>query len=150
MTTDYEKFVKHMQELDSRRTPEGRKVSVGQKDEKGSLLILGGHKVDLWQLKNGLYSVAGEVTAEAEKAIESYNLYNSTKLKLDYIWEVFKPWYNEQNVIVAQVPSKSDPSRTYTVRRNPSGEYTCECLGFRFRGDCWHTQATKELSNGQG
>lgn len=148
MTTDYEKFEAEMKERDTKLPSDGPITSIGMKDEKGSLLILGGHKANLWQLKSYLYAVAGEVTAAADKAIELYNEYNGTKLPSDYIWMQFEPWYQSQYKLVANVPSKSDPNRTYAVRRNPSGELTCECLGFTFRGYCWHTEAVKELSNG--
>lgn len=149
MTTDYEKFEAEMKEKDAQLPSDGPKISIGMKDEKGSLLILGGHKANLWQLKTGLYAVAGDITASPDKAIEAYNLYNGTNLPLDYIWMQFEPWYQKQYVIVANVPSRSDPSKTYTVRRNPSGELTCECPGYIFRRECWHIEAVKDLTNGQ-
>lgn len=51
----------------------------------------------------------------------------------------------KQSTVVASVPSKTDPSKTYTVRKGPNGELTCECQGFLHRRECWHTTATREL-----
>ena len=147
MTTDYEKFEEHMREQDAKFPSPGRKVSVGQKDEQGNLLILGGHRADLWRSKNGLYFIAGDAFANSEQAMELYNSLNETKLPLDYVWKGFQVWYEKQLVVVANVPSRTDPTRTYAVRRNPSGELTCECQGWMYRGYCWHTEAVKELSS---
>ena len=123
-------------------------VHIGMKDEKGSLLILGGHKANLWRLSSGPYAVGGDRTTSVEQAIEGYNLYNGSNLPTDYIWKVFEPWYEKQNTIVAQVPSKTNPDVSYTVRRNPSGELSCECKGYIYRHECWHIDCVKELTSG--
>jgi len=147
--TDYEKFLEDMKEKDAKLPSDGPKISIGMKDEKGSLLILGGHKAKLWQLKTGLYAVAGEVTADASKAIELYNQYNNTKLASDYIWMVFEPWYKKQYKIIATVPSSRDPNLKYNITQGPNGEILCDprCKGFRHYGHCWHTDMIKELIN---
>lgn len=142
MSTDYEKFTEYMKKQDAKLPG----ISIGMKDEKGNLLILGGHKANLWRLSSGLYAVGGDKTVSSEQAIELYNLYNSTNLSPDYIWKVFEPWYEKQNVIVARVPSRTNPSVSYTVRRNLSGELTCECMGWVYRRECWHTEAVSELT----
>jgi len=147
MATDYEKFVEHMKKEEAKLPSDKPSISIGMKDEKGSLLILGGHKTNLWRLPSGLYAVGGDITAQEEEAVKSYNQYNGTNLQSDYIWKVFQPWYEKQNVIVAKVPSRTIPSMSYAVRKNLSGELTCECPGFTYRGECWHTEAVKELTN---
>lgn len=147
MSTDYEKFEKQMREQDAKLPKEGAHVPIGVKDEKGNLLILGGHKVNLWRLASGGYAIGNETAPDPRQAVKIYNQYNNTELQDDYVLEIFGRWYEKQTTIVARVPSRTDPSRTYTVRRNPSGELTCECQGWMFRGYCWHTEAVKELTN---
>ena len=149
MSTDYEEFVEYMKEKDSKPSEEPQ-ISVGMKNSKGSLLILGGHKANLWMLTSGLYAVGGDKTVLPEEAIKNYNLYNSTNLPVNYISEVFIPWYEKQFTIVANVPSRSNPNVSYTVRRSPSGKLSCECPGFTYRHSCWHVEAVEELiSEGQ-
>ena len=147
MSNDYDKFAEYMKKQDSILPSDKPSVSVGMKDEKGSLLILGGYKANLWRLSSGLYAVGGVRTSLPEQAMELYNQYNGTSLPLDYVWKVFEPWYEKQFVIVARVPSRTDPNRSYTVRKSPSGELSCECYGYMFRRACWHTEAVKELTN---
>jgi len=146
VSTDYEKFTEFMKEQDT-KSSEDTQISMGMKDAKGSLLILGGSKANLWMLASGLYAVGGDKTVLPEEAVKAYNLYNGTNLPLDYITEVFEPWYEKQFTIVANVPSRSNPNVSYTVRRSPSGELSCECPGFTFRRECWHVDAVKELTS---
>jgi len=124
-------------------------VTVGTTDKRGSLLILGGHKVNLWRLANGLFAVGGNTLLDPKTAVSVYNEYNETDLREDYITEVFEPWYREQFKVVAEVPSSRDPNKKYLVKQGPDGSLTCECPGYYFRRECWHTQAVKELSSGR-
>ena len=150
MSTDYEKFVKVMEEKDAKLPSEKPHISIGMKDEKGNLLILGGWKADLWRLSSGLYTVGNDTTASMEQAMVLYNQYNNAKYQLDYIWKVFQLWYEKQFVIVANVPSRTNPNVTYAVRKSPDGKLSCECQGFMYRGECWHVEAVKELTNAKG
>lgn len=141
----WDEFERHMRKQDEEADSPG--ISIGHKDKGGNLLILGGHKANLWRLDSGLFSIAGERIADPEDAIMLYNQYNGTSIPLNYIRETFIPWYEKQFTIVANVPSRTS-NKTYTVRKGPSGELLCECPGFRFRHECWHIEATKELING--
>ena len=136
----WSEFEKYMRAEDEKPSTD---VPMGGTDKGGNLLILGGHRVNLWRSKNGLFDVAGEKTASAEEAVRLYNLYNSTSIKEDHISTVFAPWYEKQFKVVTEVPSASS-DKLYTVRRNPDGKLTCECPGFTFRGTCWHIEAVKE------
>ena len=120
-------------------------TSVGSRDARGNLLILGGHQANLWQLANGLYSVAGNVTIDPVQAAKLYNEYNGSSLREDYIGEVFAPWYAQQFAVVVNVPSSSNPNKTYAVKRGPGGALTCECPGYIYRHECWHIKAVEEL-----
>ena len=41
------------------------------------------------------------------------------------------------------VPSNSDPSKKYTVRKQRDGSWTCDCAGFGFRRRCSHIDKIK-------
>ena len=122
-------------------------VIIGGTDKGGNLLVLGGHKVNLWRLDNGLYEVAGEKTALATEAIKLYNLYNSTTIQEDYISAVFYPWYEKQFKVIAEIPSDSIPGLNYKIRRAPDGKIVCDpkCIGFRIRGTCKHVEYIKQV-----
>lgn len=122
--------------------------TVGTRDERGSLLILGGRIENLWKLKNYLYAVGETLTASEEEAVKAYNEANGTNLSLDYIQKVFIPWYNKQ-VESIEVPSRSETGISYTVTRELDGTLTYTCKGFIYRHDCWHVQAVEELVSGQ-
>ena len=136
----WDEFEAYMREQDKKPSTD---FPIGRTDKGGNLLILGGHKVNLWRSKNGLFDVAGEKTASEEEAVKLYNLYNSTSIKEDHISTVFAPWYEKQFKVVTEVPSASS-NKLYTIRRNPDSKLTCECLGFMFRGNCWHVEVVKE------
>ena len=149
MSTEYEKFTEHMRKQDAKLPIEKSSVSIGVKDENGNLLILGGWKANLWRLRDGLFAVGEDRTVAADYAIELYNFYNGSKLPVDYIQTVFEPWYEKQYIIVAKVPSRTNPRKSYNVTRSPEGELICDpkCRGFKFYGYCWHTEAVKELTS---
>jgi len=121
-------------------------LSIGMRDLRGNLLVLGGQLGNLWLLKNGLFSVNGEVSATSSLAIEAYNKLNGTKLPLTYVEDWFLPWFEKQLSFI-EVPSATNPGISYKVRKEPGGTLSCECKGFRYRGDCWHVQAVKELAS---
>lgn len=135
----YQEFEQYMRNKDEKSD-----ITVGKKDKGGNLLILGGAHANLWQLASGLFDVASEKFADDEEAVKCYNQYNSSELRLDYIRTVFMPWYEKQFKVVTEVPSATSDKK-YTVRRDPNGNLTCECMGFRFRRACWHIDAIKEL-----
>lgn len=140
MDNSYEAFVREMTEDDAAG------LTIGMRDKRGNLLILGGWRSNLWRLKNGLYAVGEEITASTELAVEAYNRINTTKYPLDYIEAKFNPWYEKQ-VEYILVPSRTYPGESYKVRKEPGGKLSCECRGFTYRGDCWHVQAVRELTN---
>ena len=148
--TEYERFEAEMKKRDAKLPSFKPGISIGMKDEKGNLLVLGGHKVNIWLLASGKYAVAGDITDSGVEAVILYNQYNGTKLDTDHIWKVFWPWYRSKDILVAMVPSSSDPNVEYAVRKNLSGELTCECRGFQFYHHCWHTDAVKEIANVRG
>ena len=43
------------------------------------------------------------------------------------------------------IPSKSDPNKTYRVTEYTNGMWECECKGFEFRRNCSHIKKAKEL-----
>ena len=137
----WDEFERHMKVKDEKAS-----VSVGKRDKGGNLFILGGHMANLWRLKNGLYEVNGEKVASEEDAVELYNSYNGTTLRLDYVSAVFNPWYEKQFKVVAEVPSATS-NAVYTIRRNPDGKLLCECKGFMFRGTCWHVEAIENAED---
>lgn len=120
-------------------------LSIGMRDKRSNLLVLGGKRSNLWRLSNGLYAVDNEVTASPEASIEAYNKVNETKLELDYIEQWYKPWDKKQ-VKYVLVPSRTNPSKSYKVKTEPGGYISCECQGFMYRGSCWHVNAVRELS----
>lgn len=136
---EFEQYMRNQDEKDN--------VSVGQRDKGGNLLILGGHKANLWRLKSGLYSTGGETTPFGEEAVELYNGFNNTTLRSDYIRAVFNPWYANQFRVIAQIPSDSKPGVIYDIVRTPEGELLCDpkCEGFRFRHDCKHVQYVRQI-----
>ena len=138
----YTQFVKEMEGKDN----DAKGLSIGMKNKKGDLLILGGWRSNLWQAQNGLYRLDTATCITPEDAIEFYNRYNQTNLQLDYIEKVFEPWFDRQ-IKRYQVPSRSGRKRPYTVKKYPDGSLTCTCTGFQFRQKCWHTTAIKELTN---
>ena len=142
MDNSYEAFVREMTEDDAAG------LTIGMRDKRGNLLILGGRGGNLWRLKNDLYAVSKEITASTELAVEAYNKANNTKLALDYIETIFNPWYEKQ-VEYILVPSRTTPGETYKVTKEPGGKIVCDpkCRGFRHYGHCWHTDAVKELTS---
>jgi len=142
MDNSYAAFVREMTEDDAVG------LTIGMRDKRGNLLILGGWRSNLWRLKNGLYAVNEEMTASTELAVEAYNRINTTKQPLDYIETVFNPWYEKQ-VEYILVPSRTDPGVSYKVTKEPGGKIVCDpkCRGFRHYGHCWHTDAVRELTN---
>lgn len=140
----WKEFEAHMRKEDTKPSTD---VIIGGTDKGGNLLILGGHKVNLWRAENGLYEVAGEKTAFATEAIKLYNLYNGTSLREDYISTVFFPWYEKQFIVIAEIPSDSVPGLVYKIRRAPGGKVICDprCIGFRIRGTCKHVDYIKAV-----
>jgi len=141
MDNSYERFVR---EVTDKEDSSG--LSIGMRDKRGNLLVLGGWKSSLWQLKNGLYFVGNDIVASPVVAMQLYNQANNAGWDLDHIEKRFNPWY-ERQVEYILVPSRSDVNVSYKVRREPGGVLTCECRGFVYRGDCWHVQAVKELTS---
>ena len=138
----YTQFIKEMEGKDE----DAKGLTIGMRDKRGNLFILGGWRSNLWQLKNGLYAVDGDITASPETAVESYNKANGTSLPPDHIEKYFEPWYNRQ-IEHIQVPSRTS-DKIYVVDRYPDGKLICNCQGFMYRNDCWHVQAVKELTSG--
>lgn len=137
-------FEKHMREEDEKPSTD---VPMGGTDKGGNLLILGGHRVNLWRSKNSLFDVAGKKTASAEEAVKLYNLYNNTSIREDHISAVFAPWYEKQFKVVAHIPSDSKPGVTYEIKRTPDGKLLCDprCEGFRYRGTCSHVKHVQQV-----
>jgi len=149
LSNDYEKFLEHTRREEDKLPTGSPSLSIGMKDGKGNLLLLGGRNSKLWKLSTGEYAVHNTCTFSEEEAMKAYNEANGTNWKLDYISKQFKPWYEKQFPIVAVVPSRSTPGETYNVTRDPNGKLICDlkCRGFRHYGHCWHTDAVKELKD---
>ena len=147
MSSDYEKFLEHMKKEEKEDTPKSPSLSIGMKDEKGSLLLLGGRKSRLWQLHSGEYAVGNLRTNNTVVAMQAYNVANGTGQALDYITQQFLPWYKRQTKLILTVPSSRPGYPPYHVRRESDGRLTCECLGFIHYGYCWHIDAVKEYEN---
>lgn len=125
-------------------------LTIGKKDRRGNILVLGGTNADLFRTSSGTYSI-DDITAETPSAaIEVYNGINKTSLALDHIEKYFEPWYqkNLANKKVFDVPSATTEGVSYTVTLDGLGDYKCTCPGWRFRNECWHVDAVKALSNG--
>lgn len=138
----WQEFEKYMRSADEKAD-----VSIGKKDKRGNLFVLGGHQANIWRLKDGLYSVAGEKVPSGQEAVELYNSHNGATLRTDYISAVFYPWYEKQFKVIASVPSDSRPGVTYEIVRTPDGELLCDprCEGFRYRHDCSHVRHIKKM-----
>ena len=147
MSSDYEKFLEHMKREEKEDSPKSSNLSIGMKDEKGSLLLLGGRKSRLWQLRSGEYAVGGERTSNEEEAMKAYNRVNTTKWPLNYITKQFLPWYERQAHLILTVPSSRPGYPPYHVRKESDGKLSCECLGFFHYGHCWHIDAVKEFAD---
>lgn len=146
-TRDYEKFEAYMRQRDS-RIDEERHLSIGMKDDVGRLLVLGGRNASIWRTPDGLYRVDQDILIGPELAVTRYNQLNSTKLPTSHITEYFNPWYAKQWRIVTEVPSRTKVGVTYSVSMGPGGQLACDtsrCLGYRFRGTCWHIEAVRDL-----
>ena len=74
---------------------------------------------------------------------------------LDYtpeLWEeISKQWEASKTTVrllveeeeVYNIPSNSDPSKSYIVKKSGRGEWTCSCPGFGFRRKCKHIDSVK-------
>jgi len=47
--------------------------------------------------------------------------------------------------LICTVPSSRSGQRAYDVWLLPSGELTCPCKGFRYRGECRHADFAREV-----
>lgn len=147
MPSDYEKFLEHMKKEEKEDSPKSSGFSIGEKDEQGSLLLLGGRNSRLWQRSSGEYVVAGICTSNEAEAMKAYNQSNSSKWPLDYVTKQFLPWYKRQTRLILTVPSSRPGHPPYHVRKESDGKLSCECLGFFHYGHCWHIDAVKEYEN---
>jgi len=43
------------------------------------------------------------------------------------------------------IPSKSDPNKTYQVTQHIDGTWECECKGYEFRRNCSHIEKAKGM-----
>lgn len=124
-------------------------LTIGKKDKRGNILVLGGSNANLFRTSSGTYVIDDITTETSSAAIEVYNGLNKSSLSLDYIEKYFEPWYqkNLANKKVFDAPSASSPGVSYTVTLDGLGNYKCNCTGWRFRNKCWHVDAVKVLSN---
>lgn len=66
-------------------------------------------------------------------------------------WEIavtHKPTTPPHTMVQArlvEVPSNSDPSKTYKVVVGPRGGVKCPCLGFHHRHSCKHATQVQEM-----
>lgn len=142
-----------MEKQDKRLPKEGIGVSIGDKDKKGNLLILGGRNADIWRTANNTYIVGETVIGEPETAIDSYNKLNGVNLDLDYTEKTFQPWYDKNRLgigkggsrFITKVPSRTKVDKNYNVSYDQNGNLTCDCPGFTYRGECWHIEAVADL-----
>jgi len=153
METEYPKaFLKDMEKRDRNLPKEGPDIHIGNKDRKGNLLILGGRNANIWRTPSGMYIVGVNVVPDAETAVDSYNKLNGVTWDLDHITKNFQPWYDKNKLgigeggtrFITKVPSRSS-NKEYNVSYDQNGNLMCDCPGFRFRGECWHTEAVAEL-----
>lgn len=124
-------------------------ISIGQKDEEGNLLILGGWNENLLRTPKGYFKVGKRSYINSGEAIGAYNEANETKLQKDYVETYFKPWYEKKygGRTTLTVPSSSG-DKTYEVSVDEFGNVSCNCPGFMYRGKCRHSDVVKELLEG--
>ncbi len=53
---------------------------------------------------------------------------------------------SEGRRVVFEVPSFTDPTKSYVVRRLPSGQWACLCPAYEYqkKGSCKHTKVLEE------
>ena len=58
---------------------------------------------------------------------------------------------DENNEEIYVIKSRTTPGKTYNVTLNKrTGQYTCECKGFEYRGYCSHIETVKNDFNSWG
>lgn len=133
------------------------KVSLGETDKNGNLLILASSKAYLFRTYQGLYTVVTgkdkyENFSDESEAISYFNKISGTSYKPDYISSFFQPWFIKKEKLdeVYKVPSRTSPGVEYEVAKDSNGNLQCTCTGFTYRGSCWHVDAVRDLLKGKG
>ncbi len=122
-------------------------IQIGNQDELGNILILGGWKANLYQTPKGTFRLvevkAGDchIAGSEEEALRLYNQFNNT-----YLTSIPIPQLKEEGVelpftkgkILGKFESSSQPGTFHYIIQPPKGEIYCTCFGFRAPNKCWH------------